>query len=181
VSQASAYSAITGIKGYSAPQGINTPGGNVGEGAEGVGIGGTGIGAPTGRGDDLGNEGSAEGGGGDGGTVICTELHRQGLMPDEIYEADVRFGKTLPDEIKAGYYVWAEPLAALMSRSQIVTTIVKYPALKWAENMAGKPNWFGAFALKVGIPLCRGISRMLCLIQRQKLSTNQLSRSGDLS
>jgi len=43
-----------------------------------------------------------------------------------------------------------------------VTAIIAPIALAWAEDMAGKPNRFGAFLNKIGVPVCRFIgSRIL--------------------
>ena len=147
-------------------------------GSTGTGVGSSAPGSPGvgGLGGETGATGQGEGGdgGGGGGTVVCTELHRQGLMSDEIYEKDVLYGSTLDDHARDGYLVWGKPLAALMAKSRLLTTIVKYPALKWANHMAGSPNWFGYVALRVGIPMCRMISRLKCL----KLATNQFRRQS---
>ena len=113
--------------------------------------------------------------------VIPYEANDRTVTQDEVYEKDALYGSTLDDNVMSGYLVWGKPLAALMSKSRIVTTIVGYPALKWANHMAGNHNWFGSFALKVGIPICRLINRMSRLIQRQELSTNQSLHSEGLS
>jgi len=91
------------------------------------------------------------------GTVICTELHRQGLMSDEIYEADQRFGAKQDAAVIAGYHIWGIPLASVMRKSRVVTMLIAPLAIAWAEDMAGKPNRLGAFLNKIGIPICRFI------------------------
>jgi len=99
---------------------------------------------------------SSDGGDGGGdGTVICTELHRQGFMSDEIYKADSEYGKTLDNDTMRGYLSWGIPLAGAMRKSPILTAIVKPFALNWAYHMAGEHNLFGKIALAVGIPICR--------------------------
>ena len=162
-----------------------------------VGIGGmTGLSA-TGRGDSgtpgsIGGTGggglegaSAYGGGetgdvgpgvgGDGGTYICTELHRQGLMSDETYKADAAYGASLPYSVMGGYSVFAIPLASAMAKSRIVTSIVKPFGMAWARHMAGDKNWFGAIAIKAGIPMCKAIFSLKCCLTR-KNSTHQQHR-----
>ena len=160
-----------------------------------VGIGGmTGLSA-TGRGDSgtpgsIGGTGggglegaSAYGGGetgdvgpgvgGDGGTYICTELHRQGLMSDETYKADAAYGASLPYSVMGGYSVFAIPLASAMAKSRIVTSIVKPFGMAWARHMAGDKNWFGAIAIKAGIPMCKAIFSLKCCLTRKNSTHRQ--------
>ena len=155
-----------------------------------VGIGGTTGMSPTGEvggGGTPGSIGSVGGGGMEGasaygggetgdvgpgiggeGTYICTELHRQGLMSDEIYEADAAFGRTLPDEVMEGYSVFAIPVARWMAKSRLLTAVIKPFALRWANHMAGSENWFGKWALKAGIPFCRFLAKTQELFQARK-------------
>jgi hypothetical protein len=115
--------------------------------------------------------GNAPGGGGegDGLSALCTSLFRQGLMGQELYLADVHYAGTLGRDILDGYYTWALPLASWMDKSKILTFILKWPILKWAENMAfygsgakvGRPTWFGKFAEFVGFPICKLISKKI--------------------
>lgn len=92
------------------------------------------------------------------GTVICSELYRQGLMDHETYLKDVTFGMKLeksdPHAIH-GYRFLATPIVALMKKSKVFTKIISIPALKWAEHMAGKENSTGKAIMSFGIPFCR--------------------------
>lgn len=100
------------------------------------------------------------------GKVICTELHRQGLLSDEVYAADARFGRKQDGDVMAGYHAWAIPLVRAMRESRLVAALVKPIALSWAENMAymegvrDKPNHIGAIIHKIGLPICRFIGQM---------------------
>ncbi|KKN19448.1 hypothetical protein LCGC14_0945600 [marine sediment metagenome] len=103
--------------------------------------------------------GAAEG---SGGTHICTELHRQGLLSDELYDIDVQYAKTLDIEVVRGYQKWAKPVADKMAESKVLTNIVKSFAIPWAHHMAykmdpenHKDNLFGKAVMKIGVPLCR--------------------------
>lgn len=93
-------------------------------------------------------------------TVICTELHRQGFMPDDIREADERFGRMISEtspETMAGYHYWAIPIVNLMRKSRLFTKIVWTVAKPWAYQMAyemgaiEKGNVTGKILMKIGI------------------------------
>jgi len=135
------------------PMGFGNPGDSSGD--EG-GISPMGLG-PVGPAPGVADGG--DGGGGDGGTVICTELHRQGLMPDDIYKADSAFGRSLDDDTIRGYHMWGKPVARAMRKSPLFTWIIKPLVLSWAHTMAGRQNRFWSLALKMGIPVCRFIGR----------------------
>jgi len=94
------------------------------------------------------------------GSVICTELHRQGIMSDKMFETDKAFGKKQDMETIAGYHIWAIPLANLMRKSKIVTWIIRPIAMAWAEDMAEGKNLFGKYLNKIGIPICQFIGSM---------------------
>ena len=92
-------------------------------------------------------------------TVICTELHRQGFMSDEIREADERFGRMISatsPETMLGYHYWAIPIVNLMQKSRLFTKIVWAVARPWAYHMAyemgslEKDNLLGKVLMKVG-------------------------------
>lgn len=93
------------------------------------------------------------------GSVICTELYRQGLMDDETYLKDAEFGRKQDLETMVGYHSFGVPLAAAMRKSKLITWMVRPFALAWAENMAGGNNLLGAFLNKIGVPICRMIGR----------------------
>jgi len=106
-----------------------------------------------------------------GGTVICTELYRQGLIDKHVYRADQRFGLRLlrndPDVI-AGYHFWAKSVVRLMRKSPLFTLIVyKSVGETWAREMSLREglNGFGTvrgkLVIAIGIPTCRMIGRML--------------------
>ncbi len=97
------------------------------------------------------------------GTVICTELYRQGYLSAEIYAADVEFGKWiekhLPQVLK-GYQFLAAPIVSQMQQSKSFTNGVWFFARPWSEEMAymtgvsDQENFGGALIMVVGIPLC---------------------------
>ncbi len=100
-------------------------------------------------------------------TVICTELHRQGFMPDDIYRVDQAYGswlvKTHP-QTYAGYFQLAQPIVAKMQKSRIFAQFVWLLAKPWAEEMAsrmgkGKGSKIGKLIFAVGFPLCTMVGK----------------------
>ena len=105
-------------------------------------------------------------------TVICTELHRQGLIPEEWYKVDQKVGQQFwhsDPEVMIGYLSWGIPVAKLMAKSKVVTFLAKGLALKWAQEMYAqecKPElstFIGRVLYKYGPRICKFIGRrMLC-------------------
>jgi len=63
-------------------------------------------------------------------TVICTELHRQGRMPEHIFQADERFTKALDTSeygrvARSGYLLWGRPVVRAMRASSAVSDVVE--------------------------------------------------------
>jgi len=103
-------------------------------------------------------------------TVICTELHRQGFMSDEIREADERFGRMISatsPETMLGYHYWAIPIVNLMQKSRLFTKIVWTVARPWAYHMAYEmgsletDNLLGKILMKVGAFISKAIGKSI--------------------
>lgn len=101
--------------------------------------------------------------GGGGGTVICTELHRQGLMTREVYKADQKYGNIMwmqKPEVMIGYHAWAKPLVQKMQKSKLLTLLVYICAKPWANHMShkmgleNKTSMIGSITAKIGEKLC---------------------------
>lgn len=100
---------------------------------------------------------------GSGITVICGELHRQGFMSDEIYEADQKFGHILSREdqfVMIGYMTWAPLVVMAMRESKLFTRFIAFFGMSWANEMAGNKNILGKAIMTVGVPLCRFIGKL---------------------
>lgn len=82
---------------------------------------------------------------GGGITVVCTELHRQGQIPTDVWEINQEFGKHLYRVDPYGYYgylSWGLPLAKVMSKSKVATAIAA-PFMKgWINYIAGEETFF---------------------------------------
>ncbi|MEC9347680.1 MAG: hypothetical protein VYB54_15750 [Pseudomonadota bacterium] len=94
------------------------------------------------------------GDGGDGPSFICGELHRQGLFPVGLLDAERAAHDRLPLNLYDGYALWALPYARLMRRSRIATAIARPVAIAWAEQFTGRrPTVFGWCLRTFGEPV----------------------------
>jgi len=95
-------------------------------------------------------------------TVICTEMHRQGYMSDEILMKDRIHGlhirRTNPDAYN-GYILLASPVVELMKKSKVFSYLVSIPAMAWARDMAGQKSITGRLINKIGVPFCAMVWR----------------------
>lgn len=104
------------------------------------------------------------------GTIICSELNRQGYMSDEILELDRKYRQKYVDkEVYEGYLILAQPIVDLMKKSVNFTKFIAPFALAWAHEMASrvdpkiKGSVLGKFINYIGQPLCRlAHQRRLC-------------------
>lgn len=104
------------------------------------------------------------------GTVICTELHKQGYMSDETYAKDSAYGKLLLIETIVGYHFWAIPVVNLMKKYNIVTTMIKPFALSWAKHIAGeKKSMFGYLCQFIGEPVCSMIGHYIIQARKERV------------
>jgi len=97
------------------------------------------------------------------GKIICTELHRQGLLDQQTFEVDQEFGNIMrkeQPEVMIGYWTLAMPVVVLMQKSKIFTHVVALFAKPWAHHMAylmgarTKDNLFGRLIMTIGKPIC---------------------------
>lgn len=112
----------------------------------------------AGKDSGLANDISIDTGTGMFGTVICTELNRQGIMGDDLYRKDHEFGQRMwqvDPYCMIGYCTLAKPVVERMKVSPKFTQFVAFFALRWAKAMAGESNLIGNFIMKAGIPMCR--------------------------
>lgn len=110
----------------------------------------------------LANDISVDTGSGIFGTVICTELHRQGILNDAIYELDKKFGSDLLAKDPytfIGYCHIASPVVPYMAKSPLLTKAIAFWAVPWARQLAGVKSVRGAIVKGFGIPFCRMIGK----------------------
>lgn len=127
------------------------------------------------------------GGGGGGCKIICTKLHELGYLPDNIYEADERFGQYLRDNDPYAYYgyvKWASVVVDWMEKDgpqcmfwirnkerrnqaqrNMAINWARRIATPWAEHMAyimgvgEKDNRAGRLIMKTGMWVSRMIGK----------------------
>jgi hypothetical protein len=108
-------------------------------------------------------------GGGGGASVICTELHRQGLMSDEIYDYDDLFGEMIrmtTPETYDGYISWAPTVVEKMRKSKFLTKAINVFAKPWSKEMArrmGSNHKFslvGFVIMELGLAICSTIGNI---------------------
>lgn len=99
-------------------------------------------------------------------TVICTVLHDFGMMDDDLYEADCKFGEMVSEQVMAGYHRFGIPIAKVMRKSFVLTALVEPFVLSWAKTMKakveGRPEnetLLGRIMLRLGVPFCRWLGR----------------------
>jgi len=107
------------------------------------------------------------------GKILCQEFYDQGLMPEDIYEADELYGEFVYEndpELMKGYWIWATT-AVDFCRAHPIFTKVLYKTLgkPWSEHMAflvGKrknDNNFGKLLMDIGKFITRKMYRMSTL------------------
>lgn len=106
-----------------------------------------------------------------GGSVVCTELRRQGIMSAELYANDVSYAAThISPVVLEGYRSWGVPLVSLMRRSKLVTKLVAFFAVNRAHYVASRYGTVdysplrapvGAVVNLVGVPVCYVIGTVL--------------------
>ena len=100
---------------------------------------------------------------GSGITVICGELHRQGIMGLDIYVLDAQFGDYLVENdpfVMIGYMTWAPYIVRGMRKSKIFSKFIAFFGMAWANEMAGRENILGKAIMAVGMPTCRVIGKL---------------------
>ncbi len=99
-------------------------------------------------------------------SVICTELHRQGIMSDELYAKDSLYGQFLKEHhpsVIIGYKFAAKPVVKCMQKSKLFTKLVAPFAMSWARFIAGEGSVVGAAIFIVGVPMCAILGKILML------------------
>jgi len=102
-------------------------------------------------------------GGGPLGTVICTELFKQGYMDAHTYSLDIAYGievRRNRPHVYSGYRIIADPVVRLMQKSPLFTKIISIPALRWARHMSGKNDLIGKTISYLGEALCGFIGKL---------------------
>jgi hypothetical protein len=100
------------------------------------------------------------------GSVVCTELHRQGYIPWDVlmYENIARIKYLSEGEYK-GYLKIFTPVANRMKTSKLLTKIMKPFGVGVARELASKVSYhkgstLGKITLALGLPVCSLVNKM---------------------
>lgn len=105
--------------------------------------------------------------------VICTELHRQGLIDDEILSREEELGVWMSDNMAWAYYGYqflGSMVVMAMRKSPALSKVVHKLFLHFYDFMfEGKKNPIGAMILLIGFPLCVLFYFPFGIIYRKKI------------
>jgi hypothetical protein len=107
------------------------------------------------------------GGFGNLGTVICTELFKQGLMDRKTFMADFNYGVEVLRQrphVYWGYRYMADPIVKMMRKSRLVTKLVSFFVLPWAKNTAGEENLMGKVIGVICEPICGIVGKTIIFL-----------------
>jgi len=89
------------------------------------------------------------------GTVICTELARQGKFDHKLLNRSYRWAKVnLSEATWRGYHAWGIPAAKAMQTSRILTAVLGVIARSRAEYLHGEGSVFGLIVHLTATPSC---------------------------
>ena len=102
------------------------------------------------------------------GTVICTELHRQGKLSADLYNAGRPHFHSLHPNTVAGYQIWARKVVALMQKSERLSNwLLPIAVSRYHMTTRALPfTVWGLVTIYVGQPICFVIGSCLRLGSR---------------
>ena len=107
------------------------------------------------------------------GTVICTELVRQGLVPEALAKHSSNFAEhTLHERVHLGYTWWGIPAVKLMRKSKLATKLAAKLMPAWAKATQGKFTILGWLARIIGEPMCF----LIGLFRNKEAAYNELEQ-----
>lgn len=108
--------------------------------------------------------------GGSTGTVICTQLFKDGHITWNEYLEDCNYVDARYSEAtKNGYRFWAVPFVLAMRRNSTIYNLGKFLGLAWSRKCTGNsPLWLSAVAA-IGVPICFIIGSIIPDVRYYKL------------
>lgn len=95
--------------------------------------------------------------------IICNELYNQGFLPQNIWDADERYGNMMWEkdpQLVLGYMMWAKNVVKFMKQKPQHTKWIYKVVRPWTEHMAyemgelPKDNWMGKIIHNIGKQYC---------------------------
>ena len=104
------------------------------------------------------------------GTVICTELVRQGKLDKDLYEAGNNHFQSLHSLTIKGYQSWARKVVPLMQKSERLSNFLLPIALARYNHITGKKkNLGGWLTVFVAQPVCYVIGYVIEVLHGYRL------------
>lgn len=104
------------------------------------------------------------------GTVICTELVRQGLLDKELYEAGTSHFLSLPHRTVTGYQCWAKKVVPIMQRSRKLSEALVPIAVARYNHITGRNrNAIGLLTVCIAQPVCYAIGYSLEILNGYRI------------
>jgi len=95
------------------------------------------------------------------GSVICSQLHLEGYLTKEVYDADSRFVRNnFHVTIVRGYQWWAVPYVRLMRKNRFAHALGVYLGMRWSKHYAAyhigteHHSLVGYIMTALGAPVC---------------------------
>jgi hypothetical protein len=89
------------------------------------------------------------------GTVICTELVRQGLLSEELYVGGFDHFSSLSNQTIRGYQVWAKKIVPLMREHRWLAELLAPIGVGRYEFIVNKKiTFWGLITVYLGQPIC---------------------------
>lgn len=90
------------------------------------------------------------------GTVICTELLRQGKFPQGLYNDGIQHFNSLHPNTVAGYQIWAKQVVKLMQKSERLSNFLLPIAISRYHMTTGLLPFtiWGLVTIYIGQPIC---------------------------
>ena len=110
-------------------------------------------------------------------SVICTELNRQGLLPDELYHAGTDHFLALPEETFVGYHIWAQKCVPILSRSPNLARLIAPIAISRYEMITGarRFTFWGAVTIYIAQPICFLIGSIILALQNKEVQDGRFN------
>lgn len=89
-------------------------------------------------------------------TVICTELNRQGKLPNDLYNRGHKHFYSLHPNTVRGYHVWAKHVVPLMQKSERLSNFLAPIAISRYHMIVGYLPFtiWGLVTIYIGQPIC---------------------------
>jgi hypothetical protein len=99
------------------------------------------------------------------GTVVCTELFKQGRLDRKTFLMEYQYGiKTLSERphVYWGYRYMADPIVKMMKKSKAVSVVVAFFVVRWAKHTTGQnKNAVGWTVNTIGQTVCGTVGKYI--------------------